>query len=283
MARSQITGRGPNFKDLVGQTFGRLTVLSFHGISTSGGVIWLCRCECGVEKPIKSAALMPTEKGRRTLSCGCYNRECGSAIRTKHGMSFSITYSSWGAMIKRCNDPGDPGYPAYGGAGIIVCDRWRGEHGFENFHADMGERPSKKYSIDRYPDQGGNYEKDNCRWATVQEQAWNRRSTRMITFGDETLPIVEWARRIGIAPTTLTVRLRKGWPLEEALSKKGDRIPRGVKIYTHEGVSLTLRQWSEHTGINYMTLYSRIRMGWTFEEILKIQPVYGNRRDTYKE
>jgi hypothetical protein len=108
----------------------------------------------------------------------------------------------------------------YGGRGITVCDRWR--ESFENFFADMGERPSTKHSIDRYPDNNGNYEPGNCRWATDIQQARNKRTTRYIEYNDIKLPLVEWAESKGIKPATLKKRLRCGWSIEKALNAPVD-------------------------------------------------------------
>lgn len=163
------------FIDLRGKRFGRLVVEGRSSTNTKmGKPRWDCLCDCGGKATSPGNSL----RSLKTASCGCLQRERTSAAARissrKHGLTGSPEYRSWGAMLTRCNNPNATGYNRYGGAGVRVCERWLK---FENFLADMGERPSLDYSLDRYPDKFGDYEPSNCRWATAKEQQANRRDT----------------------------------------------------------------------------------------------------------
>lgn len=118
-------------------------------------------------------------------------------------------------MLNRCYDERDAGYPNYGARGIVVCDRWR--ESFSNFLEDMGERPSGM-TLDRF-DNDKPYSKENCRWATKRQQIRNRRITWRIEYQRQTKPVAEWAEIVGIDYYVLKDRLRKGWPVEKAMSQ----------------------------------------------------------------
>jgi hypothetical protein len=174
-----------NFKNMEGAKFGRLTPRWPSGKYKCGAVLWLCSCDCGGYTVVMGSSL----RLGKIRSCGCLQKEHSLSmvsgvkpLRYKHGHATRIgpdktntnpTYVSWCSMNKRCYDPKDKGWPRYGGRGITVCDRWRGEHGFENFLFDMGERPKDK-TLDRFPNHNSNYEPSNCRWATALQQNHNR-------------------------------------------------------------------------------------------------------------
>jgi hypothetical protein len=140
--------------------------------------------------------------------------------RYRHGHKWaggcSHEYAVWSGMRARCTNPAGPNYAKYGGRGISVCTRWMED--FVHFLGDMGRAPTPQHSIERI-DNDGNYEPDNCRWATAKEQANNRRSSRYLTFNGETATLSQWADRIGLSIGTLHARLTAGWPLERALTE----------------------------------------------------------------
>lgn len=203
----------PKRIDIAGKRFGRLTALEYLGEQR-----WRCRCDCGNSPIVHSAKL----RRGQTKSCGCYRRDRAVADATIHGMGATPEHKSWAGMIERCNNANNPAFHRYGGRGIKVCGRWRfgdgGKHGFVCFLEDMGPKPSRAHSIDRYPNQDGDYEPGNCRWATWKEQRRNRADTVVVEIGGERMCATEAAERAGIRPAAVLDRLRNGWPLERALS-----------------------------------------------------------------
>lgn len=164
------TPTNKNFENLLGRRFGRLSVQSLAGKIMECGIsryCWLCLCDCGENAVVKARAL----KNGTTKSCGCFQSEGVSVRNFRHGLCFSPEYSSWSAMLTRCNNPNTQDWKYYGGRGISVCERWKD---FRNFEKDMGKKPSPEHSIDRINNEG-NYEPENCVWSTPLQQARNRR------------------------------------------------------------------------------------------------------------
>jgi len=148
----------------------------------------------------------------------------------QRGQKRPPVYLRWRSMMQRCYSPSDPSYANYGARGIGVCDRWRkgedGRSGFECWLDDLGSPPFKGATIDRIDGTKG-YSPDNCRWATVQEQANNRRNNRYVEAFGESHTLAQWARIVGIGPKTIRYRLEQGATPEEALRKPPNH---GVKL-----------------------------------------------------
>lgn len=146
-------------------------------VGTRNRARFLCRCECGTERPVRHDLL----SARISLSCGCLARE-RSARRRTHGRTSQgrtngdRTYVSWKGMKQRCYDQEHENYPNYGALGVSVCERWR--NSFANFVADMGER-ADGMTLDRI-DPAGNYEPSNCRWADWVTQNNNKRHQQVV-------------------------------------------------------------------------------------------------------
>lgn len=178
-------------------------------------VRYYCMCECGAGPASVGGSELATG---RSSSCGCLARERSGAARWKHGLSSHPTYAAiykiWQGMMSRCENPRDIGYENYGGRGIRVCDRWRDP---AIFCADLPPRPSEAHSLGRI-DNDGHYEPSNVRWETQREQTNNTRANRRLTLNGKTQNAIQWARELGINPNALYERLRRGWPVERALT-----------------------------------------------------------------
>lgn len=171
-----------------------------------------CRCDCGSVGIYRLYSL----RNGNTRSCGCLLEESGP--RT-HGGSDLPEYGIWCGIRRRCSNPKDAAWKHYGGRGIRVCDRW--QESFSAFLEDMGHRPSEDHSIDRYPENNGDYEPGNCRWATWKEQSRNKRVNYLVEHDGETKCVAEWAEQYGVSHSILYSRLvRLGWTFEEAVGRR---------------------------------------------------------------
>ena len=206
----------------IGEPFGKLTVRSGPVVVKSRSRVW-CDCSCGKRVFVKVNALLTGNN----KSCGCERRRKLVSRNTKHGATprgkKRSEYRIWALIIQRCENKKNPSYQNYGARGIRICNRWR--NSFEAFLADMGPRPSPRHTIDRYPNNNGDYCPENCRWATRKQQNRNSRHNRKISFRGESLCMSEWAERIGIDQKALRHRLESGWSVELALTTPNLRKP----------------------------------------------------------
>lgn len=174
--------------------YGRLVILNDNPKRYKKTLEYLCICDCGTEKYILIGSL----RSGKTQSCGCLHREISKEVNTKHGghIDKKRTLDSWRGMKERCKNPNNSHYEDYGKRGIDYCMNW--EY-FENFLADMGERP-ERMTLDRI-DVNGDYTKDNCRWVTDSIQSFNKQTTLNKVCGVYQYPSGRWYATISKSPT----------------------------------------------------------------------------------
>lgn len=158
----------------IGEVFSRWTVIGKADLYGTHRML-LCRCDCGNEKAVYG----PSLRRGVSRSCGCFQLEVVRGVRTKHGdtsreggRKLPPEYVAWTSMKNRCTNPKCERYERYGGRGIKVCPEWTAS--YEAFLVHVGRRPGPEYSVDRYPDNDGDYEPGNVRWATREQQRANQ-------------------------------------------------------------------------------------------------------------
>ena len=205
-------------RDLNGMKFERLTVLREHSKTKNGKYKWLCKCECGAEKVIASSDLV----NNKTKSCGCLRNEKRFLTSTKHGHTkggkIPKLYNVWSTMKSRCLNKNNEKYHNYGGRGIKVCDEWLEFDPFYRWSKENGYKEG--LSIDRI-DVNGNYSPDNCRWADIETQSYNKRETVKVMVNGKEQTLKELSLTTGINMKTLSTRYVKG--------DRGERLVRSVR------------------------------------------------------
>lgn len=191
------------------------TVSTLSGLGILKGANMIITCQFCGNKLYK--------KGTKAKFC---NSSCSSkgnknnGFPVKHGLTGTSIYTTWKGIKRRCYNKNEKNYENYGGRGIVMCDRWKNSP--ELFYKDMGDKPSKEYSIDRI-ENNGNYEPGNCRWATATQQVNNQRPKKKdvtghrYTYKNETHNLTNWARINGIKAATLRRRIRKGMTIKQAI------------------------------------------------------------------
>ena len=197
--------------DIIGKTYGNLKILKVLKERKGGKKIVECLCSCGKTKSI----ILANIRNGKSISCGC---ERIKSI-AKHFMTNSKEYNAWFAMKQRCDYPNSILYHRYGGRGISYQEDW---DRFENFFSDMGLAPSKNHSLDRI-DNNGNYTKENCRWATREQQDYNKSTNVFITAFGKTMTKFQWVKETGLSYSCIHHRIKRGMEIEKALSLPNKR------------------------------------------------------------
>lgn len=194
-------------RDLTGKKFGRWTVIELDQTPRSGKAsYWVCECDCGTVKSVRGDGLV----GGTSKSCGCLKKEVSAANVSKnhtHGLSGTRIYSIWQGMKSRCYNKNNARWHRYGCRGITVCEEWRDS--FQSFYEwATSNGYNDTLTLDRI-DNDGPYSPDNCRWATQQEQARNRKTNIDITIGNSTRTLKEWCEIFGISESAAYARYKR--------------------------------------------------------------------------
>lgn len=189
--------------------FGKLTIIGDAPNDNTGHIMSRCRCECGRETITRKSRLISGE----TKSCN----KCGRIVHgnNKTGRR-SKEYRAWTHIKDRCNNPTCKSYKNYGAKGIKICERWT--NSFSNFLRDVGFAPSTHHTLDRFPNNKGNYEPGNVRWATMLQQQQNRTNNVWLEYNGERKILTEWSRVLGVDQTLLSYHItKKKRTIEEAI------------------------------------------------------------------
>lgn len=200
-------------KDISGQKFGRLTVIKFIHIENHKA-IWLCQCECGGLTEVVGKDLT----SGHTKSCGCLRKEKTRNLNKTHDKTNTRIYGIWCYMKRRCYNENCKCYKNYGARGITMCDEWKND--FMTFYNwSMLHGYNDNLTIDRI-DINGNYEPNNCRWATIKQQNRNTRKNKYYTINGETHCLSEWCEIYNLNYKRVQYRIRSNWTIEESLELK---------------------------------------------------------------
>lgn len=203
-------------KNLIGQTFGRLTVIKRVSNSKHGHPMWECVCSCPDETVcvVRGSALT----AGNTKSCGCIRKKTTLKLNMTHKKTGTNIYCTWANMKQRCYNPKNKQFKDWGGRGIAVCKQWRDS--FEAFYKDVSKLPhfgEKGYSLNR-KNNDGNYEPENVEWSNQYSQANNKRNNHLISYNGEVYSLSQWAAKLGIKRSTLDQRINAYyWSIDKAI------------------------------------------------------------------
>lgn len=252
--------------NLVGKRYGRLLVTEYLGLRKrpdGRNYSWVrCICDCGNVIEKKSTSLTSSH----VRSCGCLRREITRNKSTYHGYSHTKLYGVWQAMKSRCNKQSDPAYHNYGGRGISYTPEWDDYMNFHKWAYENGYKQDSGLTLERN-DVNGDYTPENCCWADRKRQSNNKRNNLFFTMDGETHTLAEWCAIYKVPYGRVDVRINKlGWSFEKALFTE-NKCP--MHTITYKGETKTTKEWAEITGLTTTLIRTRLKKGWTPEEILE--------------
>ena len=184
IAKHTVFGEWITLGPLEKRGSGKATKLYYEAMCTCGKVSWI----------------------RGETLVGGYSGSCLTCANTHHGLTKTVEYRTWADMKDRCSNPKNNNFHRYGGRGIKVAREW--VDSFETFLKDMGKRPSKDLSLDRINNDKG-YSKNNCRWATTEQQANNTSRNVSFIYKGKKQTAKELAELAGIKLKTMQGRIYK--------------------------------------------------------------------------
>ncbi|MEI6296219.1 MAG: hypothetical protein WCO84_01055 [bacterium] len=199
------------FIDLTGKKFERLTVIR-RVENKNNKIMWLCNCVCGKTKIINSHDL----RSEHTRSCGCIHSESIRMLKTTHGLTNTRLNSIWCSMLTRCSNINSKSYDNYGGRGITICNEWKTDF-LVFYNWAMENNYSQDLTLDRI-DNNGNYEPENCRWATTEQQMNNTRHNVFLELDGKKMTVAQWSKYLGINVYTLWSRIKSGWNVQDIIN-----------------------------------------------------------------
>lgn len=265
--------------DLVGQKFGKLTVIEYAGIKkdNSGHTFsWFkCQCDCG-NTCEKKGTILHSDK---VNSCGCLYKELAKKKPNYHGKKNLKLYQVWCSFRRRCNSPTDAAYKNYGGRGIGYAPEWDDYLTFEKWALANGYQQDVGLTLERI-DVNKGYTPENCCWDTRKRQSNNKRNNLYFTIDGKTHTLAEWCDIYNVPYGRVDVRVQKlGWDIVKALTTPALGEDNTLTL---NGRTLTVTEWSKELGIKKSTIQGRIRKGLSVEKILTPVSKYSGKLYQYK-
>lgn len=240
--------------DITGKRFGRLIALK-----EIDKTYWECVCDCGNTKIVRKQCLLQGI----TKSCGCLRKEKAKEKQTKHGFRNERIYYIWRGIKSRCLNPNNPRFKTYGGKGITICKEWNEFLNFKNWAFSNGYR--EDLTIDRINNSKGYYP-ENCRWADKTTQTRNRGISIKIKMNDgRFIYTKEFSELTGVTMSTLSQRIQKIKKEHKDITENNlllnfEKGVRKTKYFIiHGDKKMTVKQYSEFSGIKEGTLHSYLR------------------------